>query len=352
MPMSADSNAPFTPLPAPTAIERSALDWFARCDRGLDAAEEAEFERWLSADPQHTQVFNELAGTWELLREAQPARGEAGAPASVRARPAGPGRWLSWALPLAAAAALVMGYVGYWRPVHFTADAATRVGDLRTMRLPDGSIVKLNTDSELAVNFTPGERRLQLLRGEASFAVAKNARRPFVVEASGVAVRAVGTAFNVRLENQAVEVLVLEGRVQVNDAVSGASLLSPHGGVGAHPVLGMGQRALVPVPAPIPVRLAPEPAVVSSLSSDELQRRNAWQDRRLEFEAAPLHEIVAEFNRFSTHQLLIADPALGEQRFGGSFNANDAAGLVRMLRENFGVTVEEGENVTVLRAAK
>lgn len=352
--MSSEFHASETPLPAPTPLEQAALDWFARCQRGLSAEEESQFEAWLVADRAHADLFNELAGTWRMLGHAAPATPSA-APLpsadqdhSVRARTA----WRRWAAALAAAAALVVAYVGYWRPQHYASDAATEVGALRTLHLPDGSVVKLNTNSEIAVGFSPAERRVELLRGEASFAVAKNPARPFTVTANGVAVRAVGTAFNVRLAAQSVEVLVLEGRVKVDDAASGHSLLATLGAGSPDAVLTPGQRAVVELAPPVPQRLAPAPAVVTTLASEEVQRRNAWQNRRLEFESAPLREIVAEFNRFNRHKLVIADAALGEQRFGGSFNADDADGLVRMLHENFGVTTEQMDGVTVLRAAK
>ena len=355
--MSADSSASDTPLPAPTPLEQAALDWFARCQRGLSAEEESQFEAWLTADRAHADLFNELAGTWQMLGHAAPASTDAletsGAKASVASRPKRSAAWRRWVLPVAAAAAVALAYFGYWRPQHFASGAATEIGALRTLRLPDGSVVKLNTNSEIAVGFSPAERRIELLRGEASFAVAKNPARPFIVTAGGVAVRAVGTAFNVRLDPRSVEVLVLEGRVKVDDTASGQSLLAAAEGTSAaDAVLMPGQRAVVELAPPVPQRPAPSAAIVTALAAGEVQRRNAWQNRRLEFESAPLREIVAEFNRFSRHKLVIADATLGEQRFGGSFNADDSDGLVRMLRENFGVTVEQMDGVTVLRAAK
>jgi transmembrane sensor len=104
--------------------------------------------------------------------------------------------------------------------------AATGVGEFQKLALPDGSVVDLNTDSKVDVTFTPSERRVQLAHGEAHFSVAKDPARLFVVEAHGVAVVAVGTAFAVRLRSESVEVLVCEGRVRVNDVRRRVSLLS------------------------------------------------------------------------------------------------------------------------------
>lgn len=344
-----------TPLPAPTDLEAVALDWFARCQHGLTAEQEKEFQDWLAADARHAVLFSELDGTWELLGRVGEPMAEIAvvAPPVRRAR-----RWLRFALPVAAAAALTLGYLGWWRPAHYAGETVTEIGALRELRLPDGSLLTLNTDSAVTAAFTPTERRIRLDRGEVHFAVAKNPARPFIVEAGGVAVRAVGTAFNVRLDAQTVEVLVTEGKVRVDDSVSGRSLLVAPAGVPAdslaalgQPVLASGQKVVVALPthaATLDATFAPTAATV--ISTDQMQRELAWRERHLDFELATLREIVAEFNRYSRHQLVIGDPVLAEKRFGGSFKPDDQAGFVRMLQENFGVIVQETESATVLRA--
>lgn len=342
-----------TPLPAPTEMEEAALAWFNRCQHGLSGEQETEFQNWLTADPRHAVLFNELDGTWLLL-------GQAGESAPVIAAPALAVRrknpWRRFALPLAAAAAIALTYVTWWRPAHYTGEAVTEVGALRTVPLPDGSIITLNTDSAVETAFTPSERRIKLARGEAHFAVAKNPNRPFIVEAGGVSVRAVGTAFNVRLEAKAVEVLVTEGRVRVDDTLSGKSLLARDSEASpalGQPVLSSGQKIMVNLPAPAAkVESRLQEVAATAVSSGEIQRELAWQEHRLDFELATLDEITAEFNRYSRHKLVIMDPALAAKRFGGSFKPDDQAGFVRMLQDNFGVQVEESESATVLRSAR
>jgi transmembrane sensor len=346
--MSSASSHPPIPLPAPTAAEQAALEWFARCDRGLSAEQEAEFEAWLVADPRHATLFNEMAGTWRMLAQARAAAVLAPATTPARPKPARP-RWARWTLPLAAAASLALAYVGYWRPTHYAAETVTAVGAQRTLRLPDGSVVNLNTDSVIAADFSAAERRVRLARGEATFSVAKHAGRPFIVEAGGVAVRAVGTAFNVRLAAESLEVIVLEGRVEVNDAQSGASLLPSELAAEEEAILTPGQSAIVALPDLQPKAAVPAVVEVRALPAEEVRRRTSWQEGRLDFEAAPLAEIVAEFNRYHRHKLVIADPALETQRFGGSFRPDDQAGFVRMLQENFHLQVERFEQVTILR---
>ena len=75
-------------------------------------------------------------------------------------------------------------------------------------RLHDGSIVELNKGAQISIRYSGDERRVDLLSGEAYFEVAKNPDRPFIVSARGIDVKAVGTAFNVRLHNDSLEVLV------------------------------------------------------------------------------------------------------------------------------------------------
>ena len=338
-------------------MEAAALDWFSRCRQGLSAEQETEFQNWLAADPRHAPLFNEFHGTWDLLGQVSQST-----PMLVANARSSPRRFrlVRLGLSVAAAAAFVLTYFSWWRPAHYSGEATTAVGSLRTLHLPDGSLVMLNTDSSVTAAFTPGQRRIKLERGEAHFAVAKNPGRPFIVEAGGVAVRAVGTAFKIHLEDKAVEVLVTEGKVRVDDALSGESLLarpigSNNGSLPAlgQPVLASGEKVVVALPTP-PSPVASRLVAVTAIpvSREEIQRALAWQGRRLDFDLATLGEIAAEFNRYNEHKLVIADSALAQERFGGSFRPDDQAGFVRMLQQNFGVAVEETEKATLLRVRR
>jgi transmembrane sensor len=332
-------------------IEAVAATWLSLRDSGLTPQQELELSCWLEEDAQHAEVFAELAEVWTSLDGLTAAR-PAGAPNAALLAPRRK-TWVARQAPvmLAAAAAIaVAGFAGWQfsRPAPSDGQtlvqrAATEVGVQQTMSLPDGSIVRLNTDSAVDVNYTATERRVRLVRGEAHFVVAKNPQRPFVVTAGKVDVRAVGTAFNVRRRSEAVEVLVTEGKVRVDDTVKGESFLQRRQD-GATPLLHAGERAVI------------EPTVtkapVAAVATTEIERTLAWQDRRLEFVASPLTEVVAEFNRYNRHKLVIADAALGEHRFGGSFRADGFEALVRLLESDFGVTVERREHETVLRLGR
>ncbi|MEJ1963522.1 MAG: FecR domain-containing protein [Gammaproteobacteria bacterium] len=91
----------------------------------------------------------------------------------------------------------------------------TPVGGLASVPMEDGSRITLNTDSQIRVDLTVKERRVELQQGEAFFEVAHDASRPFIVRAGNKRVIAVGTRFSVRREANDVRVVVTEGKVRV-----------------------------------------------------------------------------------------------------------------------------------------
>ena len=348
------SNRPADHGPA-ADLERTATEWFFRRDRGFSSGDAAAFERWLRADERHARMFADIENTW---REFGKARHTILAPRISRPAPVRRGR-KRMVIPvvLAAAAALALAYVGVRRlatsPAVIALQAATEIGGLRKIDLPDGSFVTLNTNTAVDVHFTAAERRVRLLRGEAWFEVARDARRAFVVEANGVAVKAVGTAFNVRVHLENVEVLVTEGKVRVDDAVHGQSLLSTSPAAARSPDgLGSLERLLLrgeKVIIPVKTGAAPSPAASAALPAKEVELVLAWQNRRLSYVDAPLSEIVADFNRYNQHRLVIVDPRLAGTRFGGTFLTGDYRSLVQLLEKTFDVIAERREGDTVLR---
>jgi transmembrane sensor len=339
----------------PELIEAAAAAWLSLRDRGMSAAETAEFVRWLQQDPQHATVFAELDAVWKNFDRlgAVPAPAARVAPAPdgdllaprVRSRHH---RTLTWGvLGAAAAAAIVLLAVAQFRAPRHSAETA--VGAFQKLDLPDGSVAQLNTDTAIDTTFTATERRVRVVRGEVFFTVTKDPARPFIVTAGPVAVRAVGTAFNVRHDPTGIEVLVTEGRVRVDDAEKGQSLLAPADGGTAPPLLVAGERALVPVRASDSV---PALASVAKVAAPGVQRALAWQERRLEFDAEPLGEVVREFNRYNRTRLVIADEQLAAKRFSGTFRADGYESLVRLLEADFGVTATRREGEIELRVRR
>ena len=355
MSSSADS-APPDPLIAPDLVEAAAAAWLSLRDRGMSADETAEFMRWLQQDPQHAAIFSELDVVWKNFDRlgGVPAT-TAGAIATdadllaPRVRPRHH-RTLTWsAVGLAAAAAIIVLSVLQLRTPRHTAETA--IGAFQKLDLPDGSVAQLNTDSAIDTTFTANERRVRIVRGEIFFNVTKDPARPFIVTAGPVAVRAVGTAFNVRQRDGAVEVLVTEGRVRLDDTRKGQSLL-PFSATATEPALLIaGQRATIAVAA-IASETAPGFAIVEKIAPPAAQRALAWQERRLEFDGVPLAEVVREFNRYNRRQLVIADAPLAAKRFSGTFRADGYESLVRLLETDFGVTATRGDREIVLAGGR
>lgn len=329
-----------------------AAAWVLRQDRGLTAAEQDAFSQWLARDPRHGAELARFRRHWQRLDPLADWRPEHSArpnPDLLAPKPAprthAPG-WLLIGLAAAATVAVMLWRHPWDAPVAAPAEAAT-VADAAVVRrvLEDGTVVELNRGAVLTEHFTPAERRVRLTAGEAHFTVTKNPARPFVVAAQGMDVRAVGTAFNVRLGSAAVEVLVTEGRVRVDDTRPGP--IAPETKPALVPELAAGERAVVSLaPQPEPVRIA-------VLTAGEIERVLAWQHRLLEFNAVPLAEVVAEFNRRNALQLVVADAELAAVRITTSFRSDNVDGFVRLLELGFGAGAERrGEREIVLRKAR
>lgn len=331
-----------------TRIEDQAATWVLRQDRGLTAPEQDEFMQWLADDPRHGEVLArqrqnwarlDLLGQWKPEHSSRPNRDLLAPPDEVatESRP----RWRPW---LALAAAVAVAFVGFIFWPRAGAPAEERppqaIAAIESRTLADGSVVELNRGAAIAVRFTPTERRVTVERGEAHFTVAKNAARPFIVSAGGVDVQAVGTAFNLRLGHSAVEVLVTEGRVRVDQEAAGGGKREV-----VVPALDRGQRTLVALGAPTPV-----PARIAPVSDEQMAQLLAWQPRLLEFTSAPLRSVVAEFNRCNAPlHLVVADSDLAEVEVSASLRSDNVEGFLRLLEAGFGVRVERSGDTIRLR---
>ena len=242
--------------------------------------------------------------------------------------------------------ALVTMSLDWWRHGEKPIDDAPATAvvlrpEIRT--LPDGSIVELRAGAEIAIDFGGPGRRVDLLRGEAHFEVARDPQRPFVVSARGVEVRAVGTAFAVDLGARAVEVLVTHGQVAVENARS--AIPEQAHPPARHPVFGAGQRVVVQLPAVAGDLAMPQAA---ALSAAELARRLAWRVPRLEFAGTPLSQAIAMFNAHGAVRLTLADPALGRLQLSGVLRADDIESLLLVLESEYGLTAERRNDELLL----
>lgn len=319
------------------ALDDEAAAWLCERDEGFTPERAQAFADWRDADPRQAAAVARVGRALALLGEMPAVR----APLEARfgrvkatAAPARRGRVVRlpfrlWSAGIAAA--LVVGLAAWWSaplraPVseRYAAGAATP----RRVALRDGSVVDLNAGSDVRVQFTLRERHVALSVGEAHFEVAHDAARPFVVAAGGVSVRAVGTAFNVQLAAGAVDVLVVEGKVEVTRATA------PANAADAPSLLAAGDRARIsrddPTTAPTIVKAAPA-AIRATL---------AWQDPLTTFNDVPLREVVTRLNQRNETQLVLDEAALGERKIGGVIALDQVEAFVRLLEQDGDVVAE------------
>ncbi|HVW20167.1 MAG TPA: FecR domain-containing protein [Opitutaceae bacterium] len=317
-------------MAAEDEIADAAALWVARIDRGLSAAEQRGLEAWLGEDPRHWEQFAAMVGAWSAADRAGESPELRQLALASRRRSARP-RW-PWIAAGAAAAALMLGF---WaarpRPAPAAAPSLSYgvvPADARTLTLADGSVVQLRTGGSLRADFTAGERRVVLERGEASFAVARSRGRPFVVSLGPVAVRDVGTVFEVRRVPGTIEILVTEGRVQIEGGEAGRPPLVPRLEAGGRAVLRLGADGRVAGVA------------LDAPSAAEVDRALAWSRTWLVFDRTPLADAVDAFNRRNPERLTIGDPALRHLLLAGRFRADNVATFVRLLGETSDVKSE------------
>lgn len=375
--------------PGPAEMEELASRWAVRHAEGLGVRDRAEFERWLQSDPRHYAAFAEADLALSVLtppgaaQDRDALRQELAAWEEQRRRRRSWGRRIAFAsvgLAAAAALAVVFRSEDWMRTTapSVEAGAATMAVRPRGRTLPDGSVVELNAGADLAVEFSSELRGVRLVRGEAHFSVAKDASRPFVVAVGPVKVRAVGTAFNVRFEPAAVQVLVTEGQVAVDAplekadrripgtpstatgdlplplsglavgvadrsataGVAGPSSLSPGH---APQLLAAGHRMVVALDPQAGAALAATP-----VSADEIQRELAWRQMRVELSNATLEEAVALFNRRGRVQVAIADAELKARRLSGIYWADSGAQFAELIAATLEIQIVQEEPGRIL----
>lgn len=325
-------------------IDRAASDWTARLDRGpLTPEAEEAFQAWLSGDPRRKGALLR-AQALSLMSESAQALGADFDPAAFeqprRPPPAGVSRRraLFWTGGAAAAASLTA--LGVSMPAA-GAVISTERGEIRLAPLPDGSTVHLNTESSVRVKYDKGERLVTLLRGEAYFSVARDERRPFIVEVNGCRVRAVQAGFRVRkLDRTPVDVLVNQGQVDV--ATPGQRAAANTVALAANTRLVLSHFAAGRPVAEHPQAIAP----------DSVDRELAWREGKLAFEGESLSQAAAAFARYSRTRIQIPDAQLAREPVTGLFAANDPVGFSRAVARVFDARLEEnGDNLVLTRGA-
>jgi len=322
-------------------VDRLAAEWAAKLESGpLRPDEQAALDGWLGADIRHFGAFAKARAVLAFTDRAK-AFGPEFDPASFEPfmeKKSSTASWLSrrqFAVAGAIAASVGAMFVAIppaWRALR-TISYETRIGETRIVPLDDGSVVTLNTDSKIEVGYTEERRGIILLRGEALFDVAKNKLRPFIVDAGGATVRAIGTSFSVTLlPNHPIQVLVREGEVE---------LKRPE------------------VPGDVPLRLMAnnkavarqdEPVETIPMAKFEVIRELSWRVGRLTFEGDTLEAAAATFARYSKIRIEIDDPMLAKETVTGVFVSNDPIGFSKAVALSLGLRAEVSDDrVKLLR---
>ncbi len=322
-------------------IEKEAAEWLIKRDRGFTAAEQDAFFHWLGQNPAHGDHFARLQKTWaEFGQLAQWMPEHSGEPNPDLLANGIPGKkrtFLGAYLALAAAVAISFTIWSLrenpsespeWEAQHIVA------GDYGYHVLEDGSELDMNRGSEVSVDDSKGTRLVELLAGEVHFTVARNPDRPFIVRTGVTDVRAVGTAFNVLLGSNRVEVLVTAGKVRMEKSVLAEGRHSNEDTMSESVDMVSGQRSVV-----LSGLNTPE-LKVTRVGPEEMERLLAWKHELLDFDSTPLAEAVTEFNRRNVIQLVIADETLGTLPVVASFRSNNVKGFARLMEVSFDVEVE------------
>jgi transmembrane sensor len=235
-----------------------------------------------------------------------------------------------WQVGLAASAIAVGAFAWLFIGRVVTQEYTTAVGEQRTVSLPDGSTVFLNTNSDVRVQLSRRLRRIELARGEALFSVAKDPSRPFEVHALQGVTTAVGTQFDVEIVPTGAAVSVLEGTVTVG--AKGATASAPPVAVSAGSGVGYTQEG-----------------AVSELRPAELNRIQGWRMQRIVFNDIPLDSALTEYNRYTHTPIVLGDPALGSRHVNGVFHIGDEAAFLSAMEQGLHLKATRGDTQTVLQ---
>jgi transmembrane sensor len=324
-----------------------ACDWISRIDRGLQPEEHQALQQWLAEQPQHLDVLLEVAKLWDKmdalsrLSDLFPATEKAKSSNTIK----------HWAVAASVATLCMLGALLYrtqWLPqqelvpqtaaTSLHATYQTKIGENNTIELPDRSKLVLNTNSFVTVRYSENTRIIELLRGEINIDVAHDKTRPLSVIAGGKVIQAVGTAFNVDIHKDYVELIVTDGKVLV----------------GAQPkALDEAAEQLLAKPLPVSslaiskgerVDLDPKDKIkakVRKIDQGDIAASLSWRSGNLIFRGETMQDALAEISRYTNIQFELGDDEKMKQLpIAGMFKTGDVDALLEVFKNNFNVSHE------------
>ena len=237
------------------------------------------------------------------------------------------------------------------KPVKETLIIAQK-GSTTRSSLADGNSVWINAGSKLyyASDFSGATREVRL-EGEAFFDVVKQANRPFIVHASGIDIKVLGTAFNVKSypEDKNVETTLYRGLVQVlrhEDSLSKPIQLRPN-----HKLILPKQAAIetvkmsevkMPLTKGIPTGITITPIDSTKKESERLE--TAWRYNRLEFEGEYFEDVAKKMERWYNVSIIFTDDKVKRLEVVGKFENETVEQAFAALKEGFPITFKIDKN--------
>jgi len=351
-------------FPDRKVIEEEAGEWLIKLDGdNVPSTEElASLREWLSRSPVHREQLASLANFWDKMNVLTELAVPLGHPRRSFFEN------LRHTIPPIGRAAVVMVAIiigigvslTYWsRPDPFFSSNglyATAVGQQQSTTLSDGSVVILNTNSQIKVDYGNDYRDIRLLQGEAHFTVVKDSRHPFQVYAGNGRVQAVGTAFSVYLKADSIDVTVTEGKVALASFSRQNMSQSTQRQTQGRDVQPSGSNEIVGgsfVEALVTIKAGESATIwsggdvnndstinpIETVEATEMTKRLSWRDGVLTFTGDPLEEVVDEISRYTTISITITDPDIRAMRIGGRFSIGETDAMFDALEANFGLRV-------------
>lgn len=333
-------------------ISEEAANWLEKIERTIDQDEALALRTWLKSSP-HREAIVERCKRWhgpEILAvlgeliplesfaervERQYGRLLLGIGMAVTG--------IATITVLTALARTMPNRDAQGNPLRADKFIRTVVGEQKTIQLPDGGSIMLNTLTGVYLLFDPGSRHINLLAGEAAFHVKFDAHRPFTVFASGrrFEVMQGDARFNLRrIGPEQVEITVVQGKVRAHNARLGS--LSP---AQLRAQVSSGEHTFA---ASEGGAVGPGWQSPWALSSKEVDRRTAWQTGHIVLDNEYLEDALREVERYTRLRFDISQEELRARRVSGTFKVTDVQAVRRYLRETLAIHSMETDAGTVV----
>ncbi|MCK9397428.1 MAG: FecR family protein [Methylobacter sp.] len=299
-------------------LEQEAVAWHTRLTSGdISEVEQAGFEEWRKQSPAHDLAYSKIENLWQMMEV--PVKTDRQRRQKIY-RASKPAHYQRWSQGLAVAASLLLLVtLGVYPDYLYApwADYSTHIGERTSIRLEDGTVAHLNTDTAFDVTWRDNERRVVLLRGEAEFEVARDSNRPFRVQAGNTITEALGTRFIVRYGDTAGTVTLLEGKVRAEQTKKHGTFITLHPGE----------------------RVAFDAQRLGEASATDVSAAEAWRRGRLVMNFVTLKQVVAEINRYHRGPITLLGDALADKEINVAIDLNNIDAWLDTLKDTLPIRI-------------